>query len=172
MFIVVVIAGAGYWLYKKMHYVYPLPRTATNVDLQSYAGNWYEIALIPNEFEKGCSCTRATYTVVNDYIRVENSCKKETKKDYDLIKGKAWSTDKSNSKLKVQFMWPFRGDYWILHVDKKYQYALVGGPSRKYLWVLARTTKIQKKEYVKLVDIAKKQGFDVTKLVKTVHNCK
>ena len=139
---IILIAATVYWLLTKPHLSYPLPETAASVDLTKYAGTWYEIALIPNNFEKGCSCTTATYTVMNDYIKVENNCYKAAKRSYTVIKGKAWTVDNSNSKLKVQFFWPFRGNYWILYIDKNYKYALVGVPSRKYLWILARDTKI------------------------------
>lgn len=170
-FAILIIGVMAYWILKKPKFIYPLPKTASRVDLKKYVGTWYEIALIPNRFEKGCSCTKATYTLMNDYIKVENSCYKKAKHKYEVVTGKAWAVDASNSKLKVQFFWPFTGDYWILYVDQDYKYALVGVPSRKYLWILARKINISEKEYINLVSIAKQQGFETKRLVKTLHNC-
>lgn len=159
--------------FKFLRPTYPFLQTAKFVDLKKYTGIWYEIALIPNEFEKGCSRTKAEYTIKNNYIKVKNSCYKKAKNKYTTIEGKAWPIDKNNAKLKVQFYWPFRGDYWIIYVDKNYQHAIVGNPSRKYLWFLARKTKIPKKIYEKLLQIAKQRGFDTTRMIKTQHNyCK
>jgi apolipoprotein D and lipocalin family protein len=169
VFVVILIIGVV--LFKILRPTYPFLHTATFVDLKKYAGTWYEVALIPNKFEKGCSCTKAEYTLAGNYIKVKNSCYKQKENKYTVIEGKAWPVDKSNAKLKVQFYWPFRGDYWVLYVDKNYKYAIVGNPSRKYLWFLARQQKITKPMYNKLVLIAKKQGFDTNKLFNTLHNC-
>lgn len=171
LIVIVAIGVGGYWLFHKSQYKHPLPQTATNVDLQKYSGYWYEIALLPNRFEKGCTCTTATYTLVNNHIKVENTCFKTDKNNYVDAKGKAWPVNEDNSKLKVQFMWPFRGDYWILYVDENYKYALVGTPTRKHLWILSRRIKMPEEEYAKLVAIAKQQGFDVSKLIRIVHEC-
>lgn len=172
LIIILAIALIIIMLFKLLQPKYPFLQTATFVDLKKYAGTWYEIALIPNKFEKGCSCTKAEYTLVNNYIKIKNSCYRKAEKKYTLIEGKAWPVDKSNAKLKVQFYWPFRGDYWIIYVDKNYRYAIVGDPSRKYLWFLARQNRITKQTYKKLIAIAKQHGFDTSKLINTLHNCR
>lgn len=169
IFVILVVIGVV--LFKILRPTYPFLQTAANINLKKYAGVWYEIALIPNKFEKGCSCTKAEYTLMDDYIKVKNSCYKSIENKFIEISGKAWPIDKSNAKLKVQFYWPFRGNYWIIYVDENYQYAVVGDPSRKYLWFLARETKITKQAYKKLVFIARQRGFDTTKLVSTLQNC-
>lgn len=168
IFILALIAALYLYGYFSKKHLKPLP-TVENVDLSKYAGVWHEIALLPNNFEKGCICTKAKYTKKKNYIEVVNICYKNGKKD--KIKGKAWAVNKSNSKLKVQFFWPFRGDYWILYIDKKYKYSLVGVPSRKYFWVLARDKKIPNYKYTQLITIAKNLGFDVEKIIPTQQTC-
>ena len=104
-----------------------------HVDLERYLGTWYEIATIPQRFQKGCVAVTATYSLKPDgKIQVINRCRKETLdgkvKD---IEGKAWVVDKTtNAKLKVQFFWPFSGAYWIIELDADYQWAVVGHPNR------------------------------------------
>src|SRR3569832_1978191 len=84
------------------------------VDLSRYAGRWYEVARLPNRFEKKCAdSVTATYTLRSDSkIEVVNRCRK-TNGEYTTAKGKAKIVDKkTNAKLKVSFFCPFYGDYW------------------------------------------------------------
>ena len=154
---------------------YPPLEVVDKVDVQKYIGKWYEIALLPNSFEKGCNCTTAEYTMIDsETIRVINSCRKDsTKGELDKATGKAFVVDGSNNaKLRVQFFWPFRGDYWIIDLDKEnYQYAVVGAPSRKYLWILYRNPKMDEVLFNSLVNKCKEKGFDVSKIVKTNQDC-
>lgn len=146
--------------------------TVKNVDVAKYSGKWYEIANFPNSFQKNCTATTAEYTISEKgYLIVENRCRKFTidgKESY--IKGKAFVVKNSNnSKLKVQFFWPFKGDYWIIGLEENYKWALVSDPNRKYLWILARNPKLDDKTYSEILEILKLKGFDVNKIVKTVH---
>jgi apolipoprotein D and lipocalin family protein len=75
------------------------------------------------------------------------------------------------AKLKVRFFWPFSGDYWILALDPSYRFVLVGDPSRKYLWILSRTKKMDESDYRHLLGKAKENGFDIAKLMLVEQNC-
>ena len=95
----------------------PPLETVQHVDLQKYAGKWYEIASFPTRFQAGCQATTATYTLSPEgHVVVENRCRRDSLNgELSYIKGKAWVEPNSgNAKLKVQFFWPFRGKYWIL----------------------------------------------------------
>ena len=150
-------------------------KTVEDVQLDKYLGKWYEIARLPNRFEKGLICVTAEYSTRPDgKIKVLNSGRKEDNIDkLKIATGKAWFPDKQISgQLKVQFFWPFSGDYYIFHLDKEnYQYALVGDPSRKYFWILSRTPSIDDKLYDSLMSIAKKNDFAIEKIYKTPQNC-
>jgi len=151
-------------------------KTVENVNLDRYLGKWYEIARFPNSFEKGLICTTAEYSLRDDgKIKVVNTGRKED--NLSKVKsstGKAWFPDKDKTgQLKVQFFWPFSGDYYIFHLDKEnYQYALIGEPSRKYLWILSRTPQIDDELYQELLNIAQANDFDISKVYKTPQNCK
>ena len=83
-------------------------------------------------------------------------------------KGKAKVVDKNTgAKLKVTFFWPFSADYWIINLGENYDYAVVGSPSRKYLWILNRTPQMDDKLFSKLIESVKSKGFDVNNLIKT-----
>lgn len=140
-----------------------------SVDLAKYAGQWYEIARLPNRFEKKCvSSVTATYSLRADgKIDVLNQCKKASGK-LQTAKGKAKVVDKkSNAKLKVTFFWPFYGDYWILDLGANYEYSVVGDESRKYLWILSRTPQIDEALYQGLLAKMANQGFDTSRMIKT-----
>lgn len=147
------------------------PETVEYVDLGRYAGKWFEIARLPNRFQKNCTATQADYTLREDgNIQVVNTCRlKSLDGKLKTAKGKAKVADpKSNSKLRVTFFWPFYGDYWILHLGPDYEYALVGTGNRKYLWILSRTRELNPEIYDSLVQKANEQGFDTSRLEKTL----
>lgn len=140
----------------------PPLRTVERVDLSRYLGRWYEIARLPNSFQKACLKSRADYSLRDDGdITVLNSC--EDKQDGSLrqSKGRAWVVDPvTNARLKVSFFWPFRGDYWIIELGKEYEYAVVGTPNRTYLWILSRTASMDDGLYAAILQRAGQQGFN------------
>ena len=142
-----------------------------HVDLNRYVGQWYEIARLPNRFEKKCAnSVTATYSLRTDgKIEVVNRCRKSSG-DYTTAKGKAKVVDKTtNAKLKVTFFWPFYGDYWILDLGKNYEYAVVGAPNRKYLWILSRSPKMDETVYRQLLAKMAARGFKTEQMIKTPH---
>jgi len=151
---------------------YPPLDVVKKVDIDRYLGKWYEIARLPFSQQEGCSCTTAEYELIDSTtIRVINKCIKEG--ELDDATGKAFVVEGSNNaKLRVQFFWPFRGDYWVIELDEEnYQYAIVGTPSRKYLWILSRTPRMDEEIYNSLIKKAGDKGFDISKLIRTVQDC-
>ncbi len=141
-----------------------------HVDLNRYLGKWFEIAHLPARFQEGCSETTATYSLLPDgKVSVLNECTRNGK--VERAKGKAKVVDKTTgAKLRVTFFWPFYGDYWIIKLGNDYEYAVVGTPNRKYLWILSRTPQMEGKLYSQILDFVKSKGFSVGNLVKTSHN--
>jgi len=146
----------------------------TSVDLNKYAGTWYEIARLPFTFESRLKCITATYslredgriTVLNKGHYISNPEKINT------AKGVAFVPDKNfPAKLKVQFFWPFRGNYWIMHLDTDYKFVLIGEPSFRYLWILARENKLDDPVLQMLLKKATDAGYNVTNLIMTEHDC-
>jgi apolipoprotein D and lipocalin family protein len=147
----------------------PLPVTPVqNVDLARYMGLWYEIARFDHFFQEGCRGSTATYTLTpNGEVEIINRCVKEKDSSLREAKGHAWSVDpKGNARLKVSFFWPFRTDYWIIDLGREYEYAVVGSPNRKYLWILARKPMMETDVYKHILDLIAKQGFDIGRLVR------
>lgn len=145
-------------------------KTVNFVDLNRYVGEWYEIARYPNSFQKGCVGSRATYTLRDDgKIHVINECyDKSFSGKLRSAKGKAWAVGKeTNAKLKVSFFWPFAGDYWIINLGQDYEYAVVGHPDRKYLWILSRTSEMDEDVYQSILTRLHEQDYDTAKLIKT-----
>ena len=140
-----------------------------HVELKKYLGKWYEVAHLPARFQEGCSDTTATYTLSEDgSISVLNECRRNGK--VKRAKGKAKVVDKnSGAKLKVTFFWPFYGDYWIINLGDNYDYAVVGTPNRKYLWILSRTPQMDDKLFSRLKDFGKSKGFGIENLIRTSH---
>jgi apolipoprotein D and lipocalin family protein len=140
------------------------------VDLKRYAGTWYEISRYPNSFQEGCVATSATYSLRSDGgIEVLNQCRRKTLEgEISSIKGRAWVADRqSNAKLKVSFFWPFSGPYWIIDLGENYEYAVVGHPRRKYLWVLSRSPRMDEAVYRNILERLKGKSYDIDRLVMT-----
>jgi apolipoprotein D and lipocalin family protein len=148
--------------------------TVPSVDLEKYMGRWYEIASFPQSFQKGCHCTTAEYSMTDKgYVRVVNTCRKDSAEGkVKKANGKAFIVAGSgNAKLRVQFFWPFRGDYWIIDLAPDYSYAVVGEPGRKYLWILGRTPTMDEALYQEIVARTAAKDFDVSKLVRNDQSC-
>lgn len=153
---------------------YPTLDTVAAVDVNRYAGKWYEIASFPQRFQKGCRCTTAEYGLSDKgYLTVYNQCRKgEGEGKVSGIKGKAYVVKGSNNaKLKVQFFWPLKGDYWIIDLAEDYSYAVVGTENRKYCWILSRTPKIEPEALNKILTGLKEKGFDTGLLAYTPQDC-
>jgi apolipoprotein D and lipocalin family protein len=153
----------------------PAPvRTVPAVDLDRYAGDWFEIARYPNRFQRECVAgVRASYVRRADgYIDVVNRC---ARADGSIIEaaGLARVADgQTRAKLKVRFapamlsFLPFVwGDYWIIGLDDDYRWAVVGSPDRKYLWILARTSRLEPAAYERALAAARANGFETARLI-------
>lgn len=152
--------------------VEPLP-TVQQVDLERYAGRWYEISRLPMWFERNCAGNiTATYTQRADgRIDVLNRCK--TQNGFISARGIAEVPDPARpGELRVRFapewlawipvVW---GDYWIIELDADYRWVLVGAPSRNYLWILSRTPSLDQATVDRLKHKAATLGFDIEPMI-------
>ncbi len=149
-------------------------QTVSAVDLERYAGTWYEIARYPNRFQRDCAGdVTALYEVKPDgSVRVTNSCA-EADGSTKSARASAKVVDReTNAKLKVTFFWPFSGDYWIINLGPNYEYAVVGEPGRDYLWILSRTPQMDEATYNVLLERIARQGYDPSRLVKTAQSAR
>ncbi len=151
------------------------PKAVNHVDLKKYVGLWYEIAKIPNRFQKHCKRgTTAQYRLLdNGKIEVINSCIDENG-EKDEAEGIAKVVDaNSNAKLEVSFVSIlginlFWGDYWIIGLDNNYEYAVIGTPTRKYGWILSRTPKLSEEKLNGAFEILKSQGYNTKQFEMTL----
>jgi apolipoprotein D and lipocalin family protein len=151
-------------------------QTVAKVDLQRYAGKWYEIARYPNRFQKQCAGNvTANYIITAEgKLDVINQCKKKNG-ELQTAKADGKVVDKqTNAKLKVRFapsflsILPFVwGDYWIIDLAPDYSYAVVSDSKRDYFWILSREPQMSETLYAQIMERAKSKGFDPTRAVRT-----
>ena len=142
-------------------------------DGDRYLGKWYEIARLDHSFERDLSNVSAEYTKQDSgYITVVNRGYSEKAGEWKQVEGKArFIEEETVGSLKVSFFGPFYGGYHVIALDKEnYWFALVTGPNRSYLWILARTPKMDEELYSDLVGRASELGFDTTALIKVKHD--
>ena len=151
--------------------LYPPLDVVESVDLNRYVGTWYEIASYPAPFQSGCTGTTAEYTLRDDgTVKVVNRCYSGSLDGPEKrIEGTARVPDPAESaKLKVSFFPPFEGDYWIIDLGPNYEYAVVSGPSRRFLWILSRTPTLDETVYEEILNRLREKGFDPGRLVRTI----
>ncbi len=146
--------------------------TVGDLDLARYAGQWHEVAKYPNRFQAQCvSDTTAAYALRDDgNVAVVNRCR--TRDGYDQVDGVARRVDGRTDRLQVSFLpaalrwlpigW---GDYWVIELAPDYRYAVVGEPSRQYLWVLSRTQALSPEDRRSIEARLPAHGYDAARLV-------
>jgi apolipoprotein D and lipocalin family protein len=144
-----------------------------NFKLEKYLGKWYEIARLDHSFEKGLSRVTAEYSMRPDGgVKVINRGYSAKDNKWKEAEGKAYFVkEPDQGYLKVSFFGPFYGSYVVLALDQEnYQYALISGPDKSYLWLLARSPKISEDIQNDLIAKAKAAGFDTGKLLFVNHD--
>ncbi|WP_342721787.1 lipocalin family protein [Acidovorax sp. FHTAMBA] len=148
------------------------PRTPEGIqpvrgfDVDRYAGYWHEVARIENSFERGLTQTSATYTRnADDTIKVVNRGYDPVRKAWKEAEGTArFVDDPTRAALKVSFFGPFYGGYNVVALDENYQWAMVVGSSKDYLWILSRTPTVPHHVREHLMERAQAMGVDVSKI--------
>jgi len=143
----------------------------TGFEADRYLGKWYEIARLDHAFERGLD------RVTADYAKRPDGAITVLNRGYDPIKHR-WREARGVARfrgsstvgsLKVTFFWPFSGEYRVIALDRRYQWALVAGPSRKYLWILSREPQLATDIYDRLVQQAREAGSPVDTLIRVSH---
>jgi apolipoprotein D and lipocalin family protein len=145
----------------------------TGFELDRYLGTWYSIARLDHRFERGLSNVSATYKMRDDGgVSIVNRGYKVARNKWKEATGKAYFVgDQTVGQLKVSFFGPFYGGYNIVELDKdNYQYVLISGPNRGYLWILARSPELDADILSALVHKARELNFPVDELVYVEHS--
>ncbi len=138
-------------------------------DLQRYLGTWYEAARLPHSFENGLDQVTATYTLRDDgTIGVLNKGFDVSRGEWKEANGKARFKDAvPGAILEVSFFWIFYGDYKVIELDTvNYSYAMVTSNSKKYLWILSRSSQLDPQIYSELIRKAGEWGFNTSAIYK------
>jgi len=149
--------------------------TVKYVDLNRFMGSWYVIGVIPTFIEKNAFNSVETYELNKDgsikttFTFNENSLKGPLKK----YNPKGFIVDKkSNAVWNMQFVWPFKAEYRIIYLNDDYTQTVIGRTKRDYVWIMARKSFIEEKEYLAIIDFLKKERYDISKIIKVKHNRK
>lgn len=144
----------------------------TGFKLDRYLGTWYEVARLDHRFERGLSEVTASYSMREEGgVRVVNRGFNAAKGEWKEAEGKAFFIDEPDvGRLKVSFFGPFYGAYNIIELDQDdYQYSMITGPNRSYLWILARQPELDPETLERLVAKASELGFATDELIFVQH---
>lgn len=135
------------------------------VDLKKYSGTWYSLYSIPTLFDKGSRETTTKYTLnKSGYFDVITTYKKPGEEQIHSVTSKIFPGGDEVSRMKAQFIWPIKLDYWIIELAEDYSYVVVGHPEHKFLFIMSRNTKISKKAYDEIIGRCREKGYAVSKL--------
>ena len=145
----------------------PPIQTVQNFDLNSYDGEWHELARLPNRFERNLIAAKATYGVgLGGPVRILNEGLRSNGESTRIM---GTAKPVGDGKLEVRFdPFPanlFPGDFWILWIDENYERAIVGTPDRKYLWILSKDPGDILSDFTEPLQMIKAQGFEVERLI-------
>lgn len=143
-----------------------------NFKLEPYLGTWYEIARLDHSFERGLSNVTASYSLREDGgVSVLNRGYRNEEGEWDEAEGKAYFVgDPSVGRLKVSFFGPFYGAYNIFELGNNYDYSMVTGPDRSYLWILAREAQLPEALLDELLAKAEAVGYETSELIFVEHD--
>jgi apolipoprotein D and lipocalin family protein len=138
-----------------------------HVDLPRFMGDWYVIANIPTFLEEGAHNAVESYRLEDDGTVATTFTFRDGAFDGPLKtynpRGFIRDTE-SNAVWGMQFVWPFKGDYRIIHLTDDYQVTVIGRNKRDYVWLMARTPELAPARYQEAVDVIADAGYDVSKL--------
>ena len=143
----------------------------TGFEVDRYLGTWYEIARLDHRFERGLTDVTATYSRNDDgTIKVVNRGWNPEASEWETVEGKAkFQGEPDVASLKVSFFGPFYGGYYVFALDEDYAYAMVSGPTRNFLWLLAREPSVPQEVYDEYVGIAAELDFPTEELIVVEH---
>lgn len=144
-------------------------KTVDYVDLERFMGDWYVIAIIPNFIEKNAVNGIESYRTLNkDGVKIDYRFRiKSPEGRLKHLQPKAWIYDReTNAEWRVQFLWPFKAAYLIIDLAEDYSYTVVGEPSRKFVWIMARNPELDDDVYNSILERLDHQGYDIAKIKK------
>jgi apolipoprotein D and lipocalin family protein len=141
------------------------------VDLNRFAGSWYEIARLPNKREKGCIADVVDLVALadkKDRLQLVNSCK--AKNDYTDVRNANIKAEKNSggAKLRITYIWPFSDKEWILALGPDYEWLLMGSPNHKALRVLSRDRTMSPETLAEIKQRAASEGYAIDKMKTTL----
>ncbi len=150
------------------------PRGVEPVDgfeIERYTGLWYAIMRLDHRFERGLTRVTAEYTLRDDgRVTVHNRGFDPEACDWREVEGTArFRGDPGTASLAVSFFWPFAGGYHVIALDDDYRWAMVSGPTRRYLWILARSPELDERVQRELIERARDLAFPVDELIPVDH---
>jgi apolipoprotein D and lipocalin family protein len=150
--------------------------TVSNFEVEPYLGQWHQVAAVPAWFQSDCVArTTADYALGEDgLIEVLNSCDTADGSRKQAEARARFLNARSEGRLEVTFVkvlgfwvWPAAGDYWIIGLDPEYQWAVVGQPSRKFAWILARSRSLDAQTLQGIRQVLEREAYDTCQLLLT-----
>lgn len=146
-------------------------KPVNHIDHHKFSGKWYSLYSIPTLMDKNWKQTIEIYTLIDDeHFDVLTTYHKEGKPEEKSITSKIFfDSDQPEGAMKAQFLWPFKIGYWIIELADDYSYVVVGHPDKKYLFIMARESKMDPELLIQVIERCRQMGYDTGSLVSQEH---
>ena len=145
----------------------PPMKPVDHVDLERFMGDWYVIANIPTFIEKGAHNAVESYRLAADGTIETTFTFRDGSFDgkEKVYRPKGFVVDGTNNAVwGMQFIWPIKGDYRVIHLDDDYTTTVIGREKRDYVWLMARTPNLSEADYAAALESIRKAGYDMSQL--------
>ena len=141
-------------------------RAVDDVDIERFMGDWYVIANIPTSIEKGAHNAIETYLLDDDGSIATTFTFRADSFEGELktYTPRGFVSKDSNAIWGMQFIWPIKADYRIIHVDDSYSVTVIGRNKRDYVWIMAREPAIHEADYIEILSMLESVGYDLAEV--------
>lgn len=145
----------------------PPLETVDYVDLERFMGDWYVIANIPTFIERDAHNAVENYRLEEDGSIATTFTFRDGSFDGKLktYRPRGFVVDtESNAVWGMQFVWPFKGDYRVIHLDNDYNTTVIGRNKVDYVWLMSRQPELSREDYDRAVEAIRAAGYDIARL--------
>jgi apolipoprotein D and lipocalin family protein len=146
----------------------PMP-TVDQVDLDRFMGDWYVIANIPTRIERGAHNAVESYRLEDDgtiatTFTFNDGAFDGPRREYHphgFVRDR-----ETNATWGMQFIWPVKAEYLVIHLDEDYSQTVIGRSKRDYVWIMARESRMPDADYAAIIGKLERLGYDVSRIEK------
>jgi apolipoprotein D and lipocalin family protein len=138
------------------------------IDPQRYLGRWYEVARVPNSFQKNCEAATSDWSKKPDgqYDVVQTCHADSPSGPPQTWRGAGRVMDQAKAKIRIGFFGGFiKQDYVVVDRGDDYSWCILSTAKPKFVWIMSRRPVLDGNQKSVLVARARQLGLNLSGLV-------